>query len=363
MNGKRKLLYIHPFYLPYYDFYDSFCLKSDSYVMGNINLKDKFNSFSYIDTKPWTNFVKIQKIFATVGSLKTIIKKMNFNFIITKEIFSPLSYKVSRINNYIKFKHIIYCDETTKFNNSLWGHFPITWYYAKYNLSHNNYYIASSKLILNNLLEFGIPKSNILLMRISVYPEKFKDSQLNEKCRNILFIGNLEKNKGIITLIRAFNLLYNKDIKLHIAGRGKFEEYVIESSKKNRNIVYHGYVTEEDKRALLSSADIFLYPSEDIIAAFKVKRWEEQGAVSALEAMASGVPVIGSDSGTLPEILGSNMTIEQGNYRELAKKILSLCSDYDLRREIHKENKEKIIQKYNINQNKIIFKNFLDNIE
>ncbi|MGP6240453.1 glycosyltransferase family 4 protein [Cuniculiplasma sp. SKW4] len=362
MNDK-KLLYIQPYYLPYYDLYNSFCVNSYSYIIGNVYLKDQFKQFIYLDTKYWPKKVQFQKIYVKINGLYKVIKKMNFNFIITKEIFSPISYTISKINKRIKFKHIIYCDETTKFNNSLWGLFPITRYYAKYNVNSNNYYIASSKLILDNLLNMGIPRSHILLMHISIYPEKFKESKLNDECHNILFIGNLEKNKGIITIIRAFNMINKKNIKLHIAGRGTLKDFVLENATKNKNIIYHGYVTEPDKIKLLFQADMFLYPSEDIILPLNIKRWEEQGAVSALEAMAAGLPVIGSDSGALPEILGKNIIVRQGDFSELAKQILFLCSNHDIRKELHEYNMKRIKEEYNINKNKIILNNFLNNIE
>jgi glycosyltransferase involved in cell wall biosynthesis len=362
MSDKWKVLYIHPYYLPYYDVYDSF-LNSNSYFIGNIKLKDRLKQSIYVNTKYWPKRNLFQKIFVKIENLELLIKEFDFEFVITKEFFSPVSYKISKINKRAKFKHIIYCDETTKFNNSMWGLFPITRYYAKYNISQNNYYIASSRLVLNNLISMGIPRPNIILLHISIYPEKFRESQINENCQNILFIGNLEYNKGVITMLRAFNMVDKKDIKLHIAGRGALRDVVLQSAKENKNIVYHGYVSDDQKVDLLSKADIFLYPSEDITLPLNIKRWEEQGAVSALEAMASGVPVIGSDSGALPEILDKNIIIRQGDSSELAKKILSLCSNYTKRQEMHKHNRRRIYEEYNIHKNKIVFQDFLHSIE
>lgn len=362
MNENKRLLYIHPYYLPYYDVYDSFA-NSNSYIVGNHYLKDRIKEFAYVNTKYWPESIQLQKIFIKIKNLMPLIRKLNFDFIITKEIFSPISYEISKINKQLMFKHIIYCDETTKMNSSLWGIFPFTRHYAKYNINfNNNYYIASSRLVLNNLLELGVPRQRILLMHIAIYSEKFKESQLNDICHNIVFIGNLEKNKGLITIIRAFNLINNRNIKLHIAGRGALQDLVVRAAAQNRNLVYHGFVTEQDKIELLSKADVFLYPSEDIIFPLNIRRWEEQGAVSALEAMASGIPVIGSDSGVLPEILDKNIIIKQGDPSELAKQIILLCSDYAKRKELHRHNIKRINEEYNINKNKIIFNDFIENI-
>ena len=362
MNNNKKLLYIQPYHLKYYDVYDSFSLSSDSYIIGNTQFKE-LKQFTYLNTEYWPKRAQFQRIYTKIKDLGKLIQNINFNFIITKEIFSPLSYKISKMNKQIQFKHIIYCDETTKIDNSLWGLFPITRHYAKYNVNCDNYYIASSKLSIDNLLDMDVQRSNILLMHISIYPEKFRESRLNDECCNILFIGNLEVNKGIITIIRAFNMISKKNIKLHIAGSGTLKAFVLDSVSKNRNIVYHGYVTEAYKIELLSKSDIFLYPSEDIMLPLNIRRWEEQGAVSALEGMASGLPVIGSNSGALPEILGKNVIINQGDYLELAKQILFLCSNYDIRKELHRYNIKRVNKEYNINKNKIILNGFLNDIE
>jgi len=353
----KKLLYIYPEYLPYYDHIN--ILGSNKNIISYIN-KNKLENFNYINLTYDYNNIYYQKFFPMdKKQLSKLINNLNPDYIITKEIFSPLSYIITKINK--NYKHIIYCDETTYINKSLWGLFPISRYYAYYNIKNNKYYIASSELVFKRLVSLGIKSENILLINISVYPEKFKESKLiNRDKFNLLFIGNLEKNKGIITIIKAFNIIKNRNIYLNIAGKGSLKDFVIKNSELNNNILYHGYINEEEKIKLLSESDVFLYPSEDILMPLNIKRWEEQGAVSALEAMASGLPVIGSDSGVLPEILGENLLIRQKDYLDLAKKIEFLYNNYDMRTKLHYYNIKRINENYNINKNQTKYCEFLD---
>ena len=81
-----------------------------------------------------------------------------------------------------------------------------------------------------------------------------------------------------------------------------------------------------------------MYPSEDV-KLFGFWRWEEQGALSAIEAMAHGLPVIGTDSGSLPEIIRDpRVIVSQKNSFLLASKMKMLMDDKNLRREIGKNN-------------------------
>ncbi len=364
MQTGNKLIYIYPYNLPYYS--TGNYLGSDnnfiSYIIANNKIINNFKEFERINAQ-YYKINKIKNIFQYIKKLNDIINYLKPEYIVTKEIFSSLSYQASKINKK-RYAHIIIAEETTNINESLWGLFPISRYYSNYNVKINNYYIAASEKALKSLLLMGIQNEKTIILHDGICPERYIKSVIeNKDIFNLVFIGNLENNKGITTIIKAFNLLKNKNIMLHIAGKGNLKDFVLENSKKNKNIIYHGYISEEDKKKLLSYADIFLYPSEDIILPFKIKRWEEQGAISAVEAMASGVPVIGSDSGNLQEILGENLTIKQKDYIDLAKKIEFLINNYDLRKKLHDYNIKRVDKSFNINGNITRFHQFLNNID
>jgi glycosyltransferase involved in cell wall biosynthesis len=113
--------------------------------------------------------------------------------------------------------------------------------------------------------------------------------------------------------------------KLVIAGKDDFAtKEIIRSVKATdsaNDIVFTGYVADQDLPSLYSEADVFIYPS----------LFEGVG-LPVLEAMSCGVPVIASDSSSLTEILGdAGILVDPLNPAELMRAILQITSDQDLR--------------------------------
>ena len=103
---------------------------------------------------------------------------------------------------------------------------------------------------------------------------------------NLLFLGRLEKRKGLRHLLAAFGRLKWDwpNLRLLVVGPGKPDEdsYRIMSERSLQDVVFVGAVSEEDKLRYFKSADIFCSPATG---------GESQGIV-LLEAMASGKPVV-----------------------------------------------------------------------
>ena len=99
-----------------------------------------------------------------------------------------------------------------------------------------------------------------------------------------------------------------------------------EISKKNilSRVRLFRHVSDEKLRILYDAADLFVLTSVG-----------EAFGMTLLEAMASGVPVIASNSGACPEVIGNaGILFNQGNYTELAKKILFLSHEKELSRKL-----------------------------
>lgn len=120
----------------------------------------------------------------------------------------------------------------------------------------------------------------------------------------ILYLGTLKPSKNLEGLISAFSMVAKKDkkVSLVIAGKkGWLYESIFERAERlgiNDRIVYTGFVDETDKPGLIKGARVFVIPSF----------WEGFG-LDALSAMASGVPVVASNVGSLPEVVGSAGTL------------------------------------------------------
>lgn len=130
--------------------------------------------------------------------------------------------------------------------------------------------------------------NGIELNKYQKLPKVKKDA--NQK--TILFIGRLERRKGVKYLLKAFQVLTqeNPDVQLIIAGNGPDREKLelLADDLKLHNVSFLGYVSEELKLELLAKADVFCSPAI----------FGESFGIVLLESMAAGtVCVAGNNSG------------------------------------------------------------------
>lgn len=143
--------------------------------------------------------------------------------------------------------------------------------------------------------------------------------------RTILFVGRLEKRKGVKYLIDAFVRLGDKEAKLLIAGDGpdreKLEYYAGEHPELN--ISFLGYISEEEKIRLLRQADIFSSPAP----------YGESFGIVLLEAMASGTPIVaGNNPGYVSVLTGRGLVslVDPKDTDQFARRLALLLYDRDL---------------------------------
>ena len=164
--------------------------------------------------------------------------------------------------------------------------------------------------------------------RILNEPEKLREAK-EEYClpdQFIMFVGHLYPQKNFSVLARAFALIA-KDIPhdLVIAGRPRWKYQqdlqMIESLGLGHRIHMLHIVPNYDLPALYNQAACLVYPS----------LYESFGLVQ-LEAMACGCPVLGANSGAIPEVAGgAALLFEPHNSEELAAGIRGIVSDPELR--------------------------------
>lgn len=175
--------------------------------------------------------------------------------------------------------------------------------------------LAISESTKNDIIrEYQVPENKITVTYPGFDKDKFNPMASKEKAKSvietvkkkygiskkyILFLSTLKPSKNIIGLLEAFKILTNKGfgIDLVIAGKkGWMYEEIFEKTKKLElldRVVFTDFVPNEDVAMLMSGAEIFVLPSF----------WEGFG-IPILEAMACGTPVVVSDVGSLPEVVG-----------------------------------------------------------
>jgi glycosyltransferase involved in cell wall biosynthesis len=147
----------------------------------------------------------------------------------------------------------------------------------------------------------------------------------------VLYLGGLDPRKNIETLLQVYTWVQGtigQDYPLVIAGKlpemhTEFfrDPLVIAKALEVEDVVRCiGPVAEDDKPALYRSASAFLYPT----------RYEGFG-LPALEALACGVPVVGSNASSVPEIVGAaGMLVDPDDARSMAGALIAVVTEYEL---------------------------------
>jgi len=143
----------------------------------------------------------------------------------------------------------------------------------------------------------------------------------------ILFVGHLYPQKNFAVLARAFARLKDSiPHRLIVAGRPRWKAdadlRLIQELGINDRVDLLHFVPNDDLPLIYNLADCFVYPS-----------LYESFGLAQLEAMACGCPVVGANSGAIPEITaGAAMLFDPYSPEDLAGAILKVTQDGDLRR-------------------------------
>ena len=149
-----------------------------------------------------------------------------------------------------------------------------------------------------------------------------------KKKKRIVYLGRLEKRKGIEHLLSAYASLResHKDVELIIGGNGVKNNMLqrIVAQYEIPDVTFLGYVTEEDKPYLLASADVFCSPA----------LYGESFGIVLLEAMAVGTPVVaGNNSGYASVMTGKGRLslVNPLSTSDFAQRLELLLYDDDVR--------------------------------
>ena len=121
-------------------------------------------------------------------------------------------------------------------------------------------------------------------------PQPPAENMENDKF-NVLFVGRLEKRKGLQYLLRAWELVQQMRPASRLTVIGAFRQKQLRSYQRQasdlrlRDVIFKGFVSDDEKRRHLQSADVYCSPATG---------GESQG-IALLEAMAAGTPVVASD--------------------------------------------------------------------
>ena len=171
----------------------------------------------------------------------------------------------------------------------------------------------------------------------SFYPRSAKDKEEIKRKYGIakpflLFLGTLEPRKNVPAILKAYADLSNRrDFNLVLAGKKGwlFEEIfrTVADLGLEEDVIFTGYVPEEDRPRLMSAAEVFVFPS-----------FFEGFGMPVVEAQACGTPVVTSNTTSLPEAAGEGaVLVDPKNVSQLTRALEEVLSSESRRKELVKK--------------------------
>ncbi len=151
----------------------------------------------------------------------------------------------------------------------------------------------------------------------------------------ILFVGSILPKRNVKALVKAYGLFRDRgefDHKLILAGSTDTDEYRVVREEITRlglddEVIFLGFVSDEDLRLLYNAASLYIYPS-----------LSEGIGLTVLEAMACGTPVITSNTSSLPEVAGdAAILIDPTSPAEMAQAMTKVLNDRTLQEEMREK--------------------------
>jgi glycosyltransferase involved in cell wall biosynthesis len=158
----------------------------------------------------------------------------------------------------------------------------------------------------------------------------------NLPSRFVLYVGNIDFRKNIDAILEVAEILVNKRKKdiyfVLVPGSSRQDRAIIKKSQKIKkgHTIFLNNIEREDVHLMYNLADVFFFPS-----------FYEGFGLPVLEAMQSGLPVVASNTSSLPEVIGDRGIMHNPkDYDALAESIIKLLENKDF----YEEMKEKGIE-------------------
>src|SRR3989344_4342191 len=353
---KRKTIAVvrgtRPNVISFYEDFKESNIKFISASFESVNFASQKKNFQFINL-PYYNFLGFDP-----GNLINQYGNLSFIFIRNLEkyldgadvvnisdtyYFSNLQAVNWAKKNNVPVVTVIWCT----IPNHITAWFPPYSFITKKDVEATDLFILRSKTALQFTDSLAVPRSKTKVIYKGVDLHKFSPSPVtnHQSPITVLFTGNLSKAKGLDDLLFVFEHVrkHYKDLKLIIAGDGEMRKKIESLSLSlGKDVIDHrGFVSYDELPDLYREVDIYCAPSK-YKTLFGIRSWEEYFSYALMEALGSGLPIISTRSGGIPEEVGNNnLLIEPGNRQELEEALIKLIENKSFRRILSLSNRKR----------------------
>ncbi len=191
-------------------------------------------------------------------------------------------------------------------------------------------------------------------LKTAVIPQSGVDTELFAPMKKphdgivFLFGAVFDERKGVMTTIEAFRMVHTQEptARLVMIGIGKLWDAAqarVRALKLESAVTFISWLPNEKLPDMFASADVFVHPSEPY------RDWEEQYGWTMLQASSSGLPVIATRIGSIPEAVLDGTTgilVSPKNPEELSVAMLKLVRDPELRKRMGQAGRAYMLERF-----------------
>jgi len=221
--------------------------------------------------------------------------------------------------------------------------FPFS-YFEQYTLRQASAGIVGNQESLNIWRAKGFTKPLHLIPQFGVDPDIFTPpSTRPARPFTVGYAGRLVPEKGVDVLLQAVAQL-PQEVHVQIAGTGSEQGRLKKLTAQlglSARVIFRATLPSTQMPTFLAGLDAFVLPSRT------QSNWKEQFGRVLIEAMACGVPVIGSECGEIPNVIGdAGLIFPEGDVAALSAHLQKLLGDTELRRTLSAAGRLRVLEHY-----------------
>jgi len=231
-------------------------------------------------------------------------------------------------------------------------------YLSRINRQFVDFFICGNQAGKEILTERGIPAERIaVLPQYGVDPDLFYPyaPERRQSCRRqfgvlpgqfaVGFVGRFVEEKGLLDLVEAIGVLRQvsqRAIVLVTAGQGELEDTVrLRCAERGVSLIVLPSCKYNEIVEVMNALDVLALPSQSR------PFWKEQFGRVLIEAMACGTPVIGSDSGEIPNVIGNaGLVFHKRDPGELLRCLSLCCENEPFRLDLRRRGLERVLNSF-----------------